>query len=125
MTRDEMVARIAEAIAVNEGFYKAGSIAKHHRNPGNIRQWGALPIERGFVVFPSEDAGWEALETQVRKNIKRGLTLVEFFGGKPGVYPGYAPDEDGNDSGRYAAFVAKRVGIAADRVIADQIEEAS
>ena len=124
MTHAEMVAAIAEAIAVNEGFYKPGAIAKRHRNPGNLRWWGGLPVERGFVVFPSEDAGWEALQHQVRKNIKRGLSLLEFFGGKTGIYPGYAPDEDGNNSTRYAQFVAKRVGIKADLPIVDQIEEA-
>ena len=124
MTHDEMVSRISEAIAVYEGFYKPGTFAKRHRNPGNIRWWGGLPVERGFVVFPSEDAGWEALAHQVRKNIKRGLTLREFFGGKPGIYPGYAPDSDGNHSKRYAEFVARRVGISPDVVIADAIEEA-
>ena len=120
---DELVARIAEGIAVMEGFYKAGSAAKRNRNPGNIRRWGSMPVRNGFVEFPSEDAGWEALSQQVRKNVKRGLTLYEFFGGKPGDYPGYAPDSDGNHSRRYAEFVARRVGIAPDVVMAEAVEE--
>lgn len=119
MTTPDLVNRLAEAIATYEGFYKPGSLAKRNRNPGNIRAWGSLPVHRGFAIFPSEDAGFEALQAQIRKNIKRGLTLYEFFGGKPGVYYGYAPDSDGNHSRKYAQFVAKRVGIAPDVVIAE------
>lgn len=121
----DFVSRFAEAIATFEGFYKPGSLAKRNRNPGNIRSWGQLPQHRGFVIFPSEDAGFEALQAQIRKNIKRGLTVNEFFGGKPRVYPGYAPDSDGNHSKRYAAFVAKRLGISPDVVIADAMDTGS
>jgi len=119
---ESFVVRFAEAIATQEGYYKPGSIAERHRNPGNLRSWGPLPVERGFVVFPSEDAGFEALQQQIRKNIKRGLTLYEFFGGKPGVYAGYAPDSDGNHSKRYAEFVAARLGIKPGIPIADQMD---
>lgn len=121
----DFVARFAESIATFEGYYKPGTIAKRHRNPGNIRAWGELPKMRGYVVFPSDAAGFEALEHQIRKNIKRGLTLYEFFGGKRGVYGGYAPDADGNHSRRYAEFIAQRLRIDPARPIADQMEEAT
>lgn len=120
----DFVARFAEAIATFEGYYKPGTISKRHRNPGNIRAWGEMPTMRGYVVFPSDAAGFEALEHQIRKNIRRGLSLYEFFGGKPRVYPGYAPDADGNHSKRYAEFVAARLGINPSLPIADQMEGA-
>ena len=122
MTADELVGRIAEAIATMEGYYKPGTPAKRNRNPGNLRTWGAMPTHNGLVVFPSEDAGFEALEHQIRKNIRRGLSFYEFFAGRPGYYPGYAPACDGNDPVGYAEFVAKRVGVKADTVIADLME---
>lgn len=124
MKADELVGRMAEAIATMEGYYRPGTQAKRNRNPGNLRCWGPMPIHNGFVVFPSEDAGFEALETQIRKNIRRGLNLYEFFGGKPGYYPGYAPDNDGNNARHYAEFVAKRIGIDPSAVLADLIKEA-
>lgn len=39
------------------------------------------------------------------------LTLSEFFGGKPGVYAGYAPAADNNPVSNYVSFVARRTGI--------------
>lgn len=106
--------RISEGIAEMEGFYKTNSRSQRQNNPGNLRRWGKTPVVDGFCNFPTAAEGWNALRRQVDKNVGRGLTLYEFFGGKPNVYPGYAPDSDGNKSRRYAEFVAKRVGIPAD-----------
>lgn len=132
----ELVARIAVAISEMEGYTKTGSRADRNNNPGNMRSWGKTPIVDGFARFATPADGWAALRRQVQKNIGRGLTLREFFGGKyerlvsvtegaPGeviinetrgrvIYGGYAPDSDGNRSTHYAEFVAKRVGIEAD-----------
>jgi len=114
MTRARLVMRIAESIAEMEGFYKTNSRAQRQNNPGNLRRWGKTPVIDGFCNFPTPVEGWNALRKQVDKNVGRGLTLYEFFGGKPNVYPGYAPDSDGNRSRHYAEFVAKRVKTPAD-----------
>jgi hypothetical protein len=106
--------RVSEGIAEMEGHYKAGSRSQRQNNPGNLRRWGKVPVLDGFCNFPTPTEGWAALRRQVEKNVGRGLTLYEFFGGKPGIYPGYAPDTDGNHSRHYAEFVAKRVGAPAD-----------
>lgn len=97
---------IAAAIARQEG----GGCGPNN-NPGNLRNWGSLPTSRGFAVFPTCDAGWSALRQQVQRNVDRGLTLEEFFGGKPGVYPGYAPAADQNQPAVYAANVSTWTGI--------------
>jgi hypothetical protein len=55
--------------------------------------------------------GEAALEHQVDLNIGRGLTLDEFFAGKPGVYAGYAPAGDSNNPSGYSATVAGWLGI--------------
>lgn len=102
---------IALGIAVFEGFFRPGTVARRNNNPGNLRRWGDRPIRDGFAVFESTRAGFQALMRQVELNINRGLTLREFFAGKPGVYPGYAPATDGNDPLAYARFISQFTGI--------------
>jgi hypothetical protein len=105
---------LARSIATFEGFFKSGSLAQRNNNPGNLRSWGTRPVRDGYAVFDTPEAGWAALRRQIELNINRGLTLQEFFGGKQGVYAGYAPASDENDPAGYAQFVAQRAGIAAD-----------
>src|SRR6266481_1214960 len=106
---------IAQAIATMEGFFNSGTIAQRQNNPGNLRSWGNYPVVGGYVQFPDADTGWNALYTQVDKNIGRGLTLQEFFGGKTGVYGGYSPTSDNpnNPAGSYEQYVATQTGIPA------------
>lgn len=118
MTSIELIDSIAEAIATMEGFYSDGSVSQRNGNPGNLRSWGTRPIANGYVRFlkpdgtPDPDAGWKALKSQIQKNIARGLTLIEFFGGKVGVYPGFSPAADSNKPVVYAQYVAGRCGIS-------------
>ena len=125
MTRDQLVNGMAAAIARMEGYMDAtgqprsGTIAYRNNNPGNLRAWGNLPTADGYAVFPSAADGWAALKRQIGLNIDRGLTLYEFFGGKPGVYPGYAPAADSNHPVNYAQFVAAQIGIPPDAVISE------
>lgn len=111
MKIDELVVKIAIAISEMEGYNTHGSRARRQNNPGNLRRWGKTPTIDDFCNFPTDADGWAALQRQVLKNIRRGLTLYEFFGGKPGAYQGYAPSTDDNNPKHYAEFVAKRVGI--------------
>lgn len=108
-SQNKFILLIAEAIAHHEGFYAQGSNpAKRNNNPGNLRGWSSKNPKdsKGFDEFPTRRDGFNALYRQVEKNIvERELSLREFFGGKPGVYGGFAPDSDGNNSLRYAEFV--------------------
>ncbi len=103
--------RIAYAIARMEGYFIPGTIAERNNNPGNLRRWGSLPTESGFAKFPDHIQGWNALMRQVHLNIGRNLSLNEFFAGKPGIYPGYAPASDNNRPFEYALFVNRWLGI--------------
>lgn len=110
---------LAQAIARFEGFYTAGSVAQRNHNPGNLRA-GPRAISkdsRGYAIYASDADGWADLERQVDLNISRGLTLQEFFGGKTGVYPGYAPAADNNQPSNYANTVAGWLGISSDQVL--------
>ena len=114
MTKADLIARVSIGISEMEGWNVVGSRCRRNNNPGNLRSWKGVPVEDGYAKFPTMAAGWNALRKQVDKNVGRGLNLYEFFGGKTNVYPGFAPDSDGNRSRHYAEFVAKRVGIPAD-----------
>lgn len=110
---DSLVDGIAQAIAQMEGFNTPGTIAQRDNNPGNLRSGpGQTGTDsKGYAIFPDVSTGFAALNNQIQLNIDRGLTLYEFFGGKPGVYAGYAPSADSNNPIGYANFVAQQVGI--------------
>ncbi len=108
---DATVDAIAQAIYQMEGSGPT-TIATRNNNPGNLRSGiGQTGTNGGYAVFPDMATGWAALDNQISLNISRGLTLNEFFAGKPGVYPGYAPAADSNTPASYAAFVSARTGI--------------
>lgn len=111
---------IAELIAYMEGWYDHQvTIPRTHNNPGDLRHWGHYPVREGYVQFPSPLAGWNALFEQIFLNIRRDLTLREFFQGKPGVYAGY----DKTNSG-YPEFVSEYSKIPVDNItIAAYIRE--
>jgi hypothetical protein len=117
----DLINSMAQAIATMEGFFKPNTIAQRNNNPGNLRSWGSNPIRNGYAVFATPEEGWAALRKQIQLNINRGLTLSEFFGGKAGVYAGYAPSADSNDPVNYARFVAGRVGIPVDQPISGSV----
>lgn len=106
---------LLEALTTAIEKYEAGTRAnprsERNNNPGNLRTWGSFPVEGGYVKFPDKETGENALREQIAKNIARGLTLEEFFGGKQGVYGGFAPAKDNNNPEKYAATVAKEIGV--------------
>jgi hypothetical protein len=109
-----LVERIFIAISRVEAGGKPNAISIANNNPGNLRSWGNTPIEHGFAKFGTLAEGVAADKEQIRKNIARGLTLYEFFAGKPGVYAGYSPATDRNNPMQYAMTVARESGLPAD-----------
>ncbi len=105
---------IAQSIAAVESGGNPNALSYRNNNPGNLRSWGSNPIVSGYAKFPTLSDGWNALYSQIKLNIGRGLTLNEFFAGKPGVYDGYAPAADSNKPMAYAARVGSDVGIPVD-----------
>lgn len=102
---------LASAIQRFEGACTSGTC--RNNNPGNLRAGaGSIGVDsRGIAIFPDYATGEAALERQVDLNIGRGLSLSQFFGGKPGVYPGYAPAADSNNPAGYTSTVAGWLGI--------------
>ena len=114
--QSDLVSLLAAAIKRMEGW-KPGSVSHRNNNPGNLRPipggWpGQVGVDSGgYAVFDSVTSGEAALDRQILTNINRGLTLEEFFAGKPGVYAGFAPAADRNQPNVYAANVASWTGI--------------
>ena len=111
------IAQLAAAITRNEGFYP-GSLAYQNNNPGNLTAGpGMIGMNGGFAVFPDLATGQAALQNQIQLIINRGLTLSEFFQGKPGVYAGY----DKTDPS-YASKVSSWLGIPIDQPLSSLVD---
>lgn len=129
-TAKQIIASMATAMGNVEGYYNQGkipTIPQRLNNPLDLRSWKkpdgtAWPEENGYVNFPACqktgctdpdhpcEIGWAAGRVQVSLNvIKRGLTFLEFFAGKPGVYYGFAPEKDKNEPVIYAQTVLARM----------------
>lgn len=107
----DITVAIAQAIYRMEGS-GPNTLATRNNNPGNLRSGqGQLYTNGGYAVFATMEDGWNALYHQIDLNIAKGLNLYEFFGGKPGVYAGYAPSADSNNPVHYADFVSQQTGI--------------
>ncbi len=120
-TKANLIKLVTDAISINEGGYGKTSLSHKNNNPGNLRSWGSTPIVKGFAKFATPEAGRQALEEQVAKNVfERKLTCLEFFQGqrdKDGNvvakgYAGFSPAKDGNDPNKYAEFVINYVNKA-------------
>lgn len=106
---------LAGAITRMEGSCSSPGVCRNN-NPGNLRAGpGATGVDsRGIAIFPDFATGQAALLHQEQLNVDRGLTLSEFFGGKQGVYSGYAPAADANNPNQYTSNVSSWLGIASD-----------
>lgn len=108
---------VAQAIQSHEGW-APGSVSFRNNNPGNLKyagQPGATGADaNGFAVFPTYDAGFQALKNQLSLDASRNpdWTLTQFFtkylGGNP-----YNPQvTNQGDPFAYASDVASKIGAA-------------
>lgn len=135
MTEDELVDKIAHAIAKMEGYYKPDSLAWRNANPGNIRRWrrnGEYPRRKGYVDFVAwaggdrakgEAEGWRVLKAQVYRFVSGARTNGRVPSLRE-IFHIYAPASDGNDPDKYAEFVSSQIGIDADIGLAEVIDNA-
>lgn len=106
-TRNPLIEELAAAIARQEGYGRPGTLPTRYRNPGAIRKPSWMPEartdERGFVIFDSDEQGWDALRRVISGALERGESLREFI-------TRYAPPTE-NDTETYIRNVASAVGI--------------
>jgi hypothetical protein len=82
-------------------------LARVNNNPGNLRyvgQAGASQGEGGIARFPTPEAGYQALISQIQLDASRGLTLEEFINK-------YAPPIE-NDTSLYLRQMVSAVGAS-------------
>ena len=103
--------RLAQLIAREEGFFRAGTIPAIRHNPGDLRhsphsQHPGGPAHGNDIGTIDNDAdGWADLERQLQLDAARGLTLQQ------AIFE-WAPASDGNDPGRYLNDVLQGFGGA-------------
>jgi len=144
MTREELIEKIARAIAEMEGFYVNAAhptLAQRNANPGNIRQWRdargrPYPTHRGyvdFVAWASARFPGASRDEISRRAIEEGWRILrmligqyldgKYTQGKPPtieeMFRVYAPSSDGNHPANYARFVASKIGARPDQRLID------
>lgn len=146
MTRQELIEKVAQAIAEMEGFYLTAAhptLAQRNANPGNIRQWRdghgrPYPTNRCYVDF----VAWASLrfpgasrEEISQRTLDEGWRILRVLVGQyldgrytQGMPPSaeemfrvYAPSADGNHPFAYARFVAGKVGVRPDQKLLDLV----
>lgn len=123
MTIQDVVTKIADAIARQEGFHDPRSRAARNHNPGNIwdglctgkskRIWPQYPIDlTGFLILPDNATGRALMEKQIRLKISRNETLRTLIN-----------QWDSSDKkvvrDLYVQHVAEWTGLPIDDVLAD------
>jgi hypothetical protein len=98
-----------------------GTYAWLNNNPGNLTgqpggpDFGQYPGKfnwHHFLIFPTWDAGFDAIGRLLRGPSYAGLTLLAAF-------QRYAPASDGNDPAGYAKEVAAAAGVDESTVVGD------
>ena len=92
------------------------NIPTSNNNPGDLRD----PSTGKFMTFPDEGQGWAALlndlqnkaQGKTRTGLNGNSTLMDFAAT-------YAPDNDGNNSGNYAANLANSLKVRPDTKLSD------
>lgn len=108
-----VVKRWAEAIQKHEGWFP-GSRSYRNNNPGNLRVKGDKGVDpQGFGIFSSYELGRAALEADLRAKLRKYPTYTIAQ-----IMARYAPPHE-NDSKRYAAVVAKALGVTTETQLRD------
>jgi len=105
---NDLVQRIVNAMIRQEGM------SADYANPMNLRgaPWLSAPlIQNGFWKPVSRAVGVAGGAHLVALHIAQGNSLTDFIAGHPGVYAGFAPGADNNNTVTYIADVKQWAGI--------------
>jgi hypothetical protein len=104
---------------------KEGSYSWLNNNPGNLTgvaggpDFGQYPDKfnwHHFLIFPTWDAGYNAIALFLRTPNYAGLSILEAF-------EKYAPAADGNDPAAYSRDVAAAAGVPESTLVGDLDDE--
>lgn len=126
MISEELVTRVAQAIATAEGFDVPGSVPCRANNPGDLTDDGDVgcglihtsgPAGAAITIYPSASAGWHALYKKVRRMLEGGSHTYPVRATLMEVGIKYA----GN--GIWAMNVAKQLGVDTSTTLADLVRQ--
>lgn len=106
------------------GTYRktGGTRAWRNNNPGNLKYYdfakrmGAIGQAGGFAVFPDEETGRRAMQSLLRTESYRNLSIAN-------AISKYAPSSDGNDVQKYRQRIKNMTGLQIDRKLKDLNDE--
>ncbi len=84
-------------------------------NPGNLEfhsQPGTIGQAGRFAIFSSYEDGYNALRNLLISAASGHSSIYDPNGSLYSFYAIYAPDNDGNNSHKYAEFVAEHIGVS-------------
>lgn len=110
MTFEARISLLAAAIMHVEGAFSINSLAHKNKNPGNIRNWGELPENGGYTVFPTILDGYEAVCQDATKNCN--LTIHDFISK-------WAPPSE-NDTVNYVNVVCSITGFHPEELVGEE-----
>jgi hypothetical protein len=112
------VKRIAQAIATAEGFYVAGSRPARNHNPGDMTAdliGKKVGMDGAFVVYSTDDDGWENLYHQIGLWINGGSSHATAQSTISDLSQFYTT----TDQTAWAATVANSLGVSLDTPIGE------
>lgn len=114
---ESLIQDIARAIARAEGFHVVGSLAQRAKNPGNLKMGDVgLGTIAGKTIYPTLEAGWDALYRQVRLM----LTGASAYYNPAMTLSEVARIYTGNDNPLgWARAVAQSLGVTVETRLAD------
>lgn len=93
---------------------KTSTLAYNNNNPGNLKFVGQIGASKGlggFAKFADAEAGFRALENQIKIYASKGLSLAE-------AITKYAPPIE-NKTGQYIRQIASAIGVSPRTKISD------
>lgn len=99
-----------------------GTRAWRNNNPGNLKYYdfakrmGAIGQAGNFAVFPDEETGRRAMQSLLRTESYRNLSIAN-------AISKYAPSSDGNDVQKYRQRIKNMTGLQIDRKLKDLNDE--
>lgn len=118
MSTTPAVQKIAEAIAVAEGFYVAGSRPARNHNPGDMTAdliGKSVGKDGIFVVYANDDDGWDNLYKQINLWLSGGSSHA----GPSSSISDIAGFYTTTDQSAWAANVANHLGVSIDTSIGE------
>ena len=110
---DGVIDRLADAIAFAEGFYVKGSRPQRNHNPGNLTldlTGKSVGQDAIYVVYATDEDGWEALKKQVRMMLDNSSKIYNNAMSILDVAKRYTTTEQL----AWARNVASRLGVTVD-----------